>query len=260
MCNVSRRIPTVIVKEIVEKCDNFIFLDKMEKINNITKIYLNGNLVGITENSYELLKELESFRLSGLLDNHISFTYNKTDNEVKIFSDEGRFIRPVFTLNEDRKLKIDESVKIDWNYLIKNKYVQYVDHSEVENSVIAMEQTDLDLYKNDYCEICPAMMLGVMSSIIPFSDHTQSSRNIFQSSMGKQAIGMFALSHKIRTDTIVHVLNYPQKPLVNTLPAKFMGFDDMPFGINAIVAVGCYSGLTSKLSPCLVKNKASQYL
>ena len=69
-----------------------------------------------------------------------------------------------------------------------------------------------------------------------------SPRNIYQSSMGKQAVGMYALSHQIRTDTITHVLDYPQKPLVNTAPAGFLGFDDMPAGINAIVAIACYTG------------------
>ena len=62
------------------------------------------------------------------------------------------------------------------------------------------------------------------------------------SDLGKQAIGMFAQSHQVRTDTIVHVLDYPQKPLVNTTPGEFLGFNDMPAGINAIVAVMCYTG------------------
>jgi hypothetical protein len=67
---------------------------------------------------------------------------------------------------------------------------------------------------------------------------------VHNSSMGKQAIGMFALSHQVRTDTIVHVLDYPQRPLVSTMPSQFMGFNEMPSGINAIVAIACYSGLT----------------
>ena len=53
---------------------------------------------------------------------------------------------------------------------------------------------------------------------------------------------MFALSHKIRADTISHVLDYPQRPLVNTIPAAMMGFNDMPSGINAIIAIGTYTG------------------
>lgn len=87
-----------------------------------------------------------------------------------------------------------------------------------------------------------------------------SSRNIFQSSMGKQAIGMFALSYKIRTDTITHVLDYPQKPLVNTLPAKFMGFDDMPSGINAIVAIMCYTGFNQEDSVIINKSAVERGL
>ena len=53
------------------------------------------------------------------------------------------------------------------------------------------------------------------------------------SSMGKQAIGMHALSHQIRCDTITHVLDYPQKPLVNTVSAQLMGFNDMPKSVKA---------------------------
>ena len=62
----------------------------------------------------------------------------------------------------------------------------------------------------------------------------------------KQAIGVFAQSHQVRTDTIVHVLDYPQKPLVNTTPGEFLGFNDMPAGINAIVAIMCYTGFNQE--------------
>jgi DNA-directed RNA polymerase beta subunit len=87
---------------------------------------------------------------------------------------------------------------------------------------------------------------GLVSDITVESDnHSFIAGNNFlssNSSMGKQAVGMFALSHQVRTDTIVHVLDYPQRALVSTIPSKFMGFDDMPSGINAIVAIMCYSG------------------
>jgi DNA-directed RNA polymerase beta subunit len=69
------------------------------------------------------------------------------------------------------------------------------------------------------------------------------------SSMGKQAIGLYATSFQHRADTITYVLNYPQRPLVNTLPSKFMGFDDMPMGMNVIVAIMTYGGLTLKVKP-----------
>jgi DNA-directed RNA polymerase II subunit RPB2 len=55
---------------------------------------------------------------------------------------------------------------------------------------------------------------------------------------------MYSLAHKVRTDTIVHVLDYPQRAIVSTKPAEFMGFNKMPSGINAIVAIMSYTGLT----------------
>jgi DNA-directed RNA polymerase beta subunit len=58
-------------------------------------------------------------------------------------------------------------------------------------------------------------------------------------------MGIHALSHQIRTDTITHVLDYPQKPLVSTIPSQMMGFNEMPSGINAIVAIATYTGLIS---------------
>ena len=67
---------------------------------------------------------------------------------------------------------------------------------------------------------------------------------VHNSAMGKQAMSMYALSHLVRSDTITHVLTYPQKPLVSTKSADMLGFSDMPSGMNTIVAVACYTGLT----------------
>lgn len=315
---VTRRIPTVIVKEIVEKCDNFISINDYEGENNKPKIFLNGILMGITEELDDFMDELKTYRKTGLLDKDISFTYNKADNEVKIFSDEGRLIRPVFTTDEDGMLNIDENdfinwkrtvkkliniyemcenekeldilkkffideddikdqikkyrnkkikiedfidreelikanrfieyKKIDWNYLVQNNYVQYVDNSEIENSVVAMNEKDLTKYKNDFCELHPSLMLGVVASLIPFPEHAPSARNIFQSNMGKQSIGtpVSIEAFQQRSDTILHFLDYPQRNLVGTIQSELMGFNEMPYGINAIVAVLTYSGFNQE--------------
>ena len=48
-------------------------------------------------------------------------------------------------------------------------------------------------------------------------------------------MSMFALSHLIRTDTVVNVLDMPQKPIVSTKPGNMLHFDKMPSGINCVV-------------------------
>lgn len=242
MTTVSRRISTAVIKDIIEDSENLIFINDYDGENNKAKVFLNGILMGFAIDPNDFIDEMKTFRQSGILSMDVSFTYDIEENEIKIFCDEGRLIRPVLTVNGENKLNITENDVPIWDQLVEKQLIQYVDNSEVENSVIAMDDNDLKKFKCNFQEIHPCMMLGVMASGIPFPNHTQSSRNLFQSSMGKQAIGIYAQSHKIRTDTITHVLDYPQRPLVNTKAAEFLGFNDMPAGINAIVAVTCYSG------------------
>jgi len=252
---VTKRIATVVVKEIIEGCDNLMSINDERYRFDKPKVFLNGILMGFAISRDSLLNELYQCREVGLLDRQISFTYDKVDNEILIFCDEGRLIRPLLNVNSENRLILKEGDILDWDYLVSNQMIRYVDNSEIQNCVIAMNENDLVTQKCDLCEITPALMLGVMASVIPFPDHNQSPRNIYQASMGKQAIGIHALSHQIRTDTITHVLDYPQRPLVSTIPSRIMGFDDMPSGINAVVAVITYSGFNQEDS--VIMNKSS---
>ena len=204
-------------------------------------MFLNGSIIGYTEDEDETVDHIRELRLKGELDKEVSVTYDPIDNMIKIFSDEGRLTRPLFTLNNN-KLNLEKGKKYKWNSLIKRGIIQYLDSSEIENCVIAMDQRILATQKSDYCEIHPIVMLGIMASLIPFPDHSQSPRNCYQSSMGKQALGIPLYTHRIRTDTLLHVLHYPQKPLVKTKVADFLNIDEMPSGVNAIVAIAAYTG------------------
>jgi DNA-directed RNA polymerase beta subunit len=252
LAKTSKKNSTVNTRRILEECKTVTLTSKMvpEHIKNYSTVFLNNIIIGFTQDPDSTVEEIKKLRTFGLLDKEVSVTYDIVDNDVKVFCDEGRFIRPLFTLT-DNKLNIQPQEKYKWRMLIKKGLIQYVDASEIENSVIAMTPKILEEQYNNYCEIHPSAMLGIAAAMIPFSDHSQSPRNCYQSSMSKQALGMPVLSYNVRSDTILHVLHYPQKPLVHTKAAEIFGFNNMPSGINAIVAIACYSGFNQEDSVML---------
>lgn len=250
LTRISERFPTVLVKEILENCDNILSIEDHDGPNEFTKIFLNGLICGFTEDPQEFIQEIKNLRHIKIFPYDLSISYDDIDDEINIYSDEGRLLRPVFVV-ENNKLKATVKDGTNWDTLVEKGCIKYVDNNEINNSVVAFNQNELSKYRCDYCEIAPAMMLGVMASIIPFPDHSQSPRNCYQAAMGKQAMSMFALSHLIRADTITHVLGYPQRPIVSTKSADAMGFSEMPSGINAVVAIACYTGFNQEDSVIL---------
>ena len=249
LTRVTKRTPIINIRRIINNIENIVNIENMDisEIKNATSVYLNSILIGYTYSPEETVEHICDLRSKRILDSEISVTYDIIDNDIKIFCDEGRFIRPLFSL-KDNKFDFEklDKYKNDWKKLIKHEIIKYVDASEIENCVIAMKPEMLSKQYNDYCEIHPSVMLGVMASIIPFPDHSQSPRNTYQSAMGKQALGLPVLSYNLRTDTLLHILHYPQRPIVSTKAADFMGFNKMPSGINAIVAIACYTGFNQE--------------
>ena len=110
-------------------------------------------------------------------------------------------------------------------------------------------------YNYTHCEIHPSMILGVLASNIPFADHNQAPRNLFQGAMGKQAMGIYSTSFRERMDTMAHILHYPQKPIVNTESSKYVHSDTLPSGQMPIIAIACYTGYNQEDS--LIFNQSS---
>ncbi|XP_060104185.1 DNA-directed RNA polymerase I subunit RPA2 [Heteronotia binoei] len=104
-------------------------------------------------------------------------------------------------------------------------------------------------------ELFPHSMLSVVASFIPFSDHNQSPRNMYQCQMSKQTMGFPLLTFQDRTDDKLYRLQTPQSPLVRPSMYDYFSMDSYPVGTNAIVAVISYSGYD--MEDAMVINKAS---
>uniref|UniRef100_A0A1A8I9F1 DNA-directed RNA polymerase subunit beta n=1 Tax=Nothobranchius kuhntae TaxID=321403 RepID=A0A1A8I9F1_NOTKU len=104
-------------------------------------------------------------------------------------------------------------------------------------------------------ELFPHSMLSVVANFIPYSDHNQSPRNMYQCQMGKQTMGFPLHSFTDRSDNKLYRLQTPQSALVRPYMYDHYSLDNYPSGTNAIVAVISYSGYD--MEDAMIVNKSS---
>jgi DNA-directed RNA polymerase III subunit RPC2 len=127
-----------------------------------------------------------------------------------------------------------------------------LDVNEENDSYIALYEPDI-VPTTTHLEIEPFTLLGAVAGLIPYPHHNQSPRNTYQCAMGKQAIGAIGYNQFSRIDTLLYLSVYPQQPMVKTKTIELVGYDKLPAGQNATVAVMSYSGYD--IEDALILNK-----
>ncbi len=72
--------------------------------------------------------------------------------------------------------------------------------------------------------------------------------------MGKQALGIYMSNFNSRFDTMGNIINYPQKPIVATRLSKYTFNNELPSGVNAIVAIMTHTGFNQEDSVMINKS------
>ena len=264
--------------------NRFEYLKNMGNEKNVM-IVINGDIIGYNKNPVQLYDTFKGFKRSGYIYPMTSIVWNIKQRNIAFSTESGRMYRPLLIVdnNELRINKIlkeknisfkefsdgmifDSFICPDIHISMSDKtdykendtpiegFIEYMDLDEINTSMIAMFPGDLEKGIKGvsmpptytHCEIHPSLMNGVLGVNIPFSDYNQSPRNCYQCAMGKQALGIYMSNFNNRMDTIGNILNYPQRPIVNTKLGKYTHTDDMPSGINAIVAIASYTGFNQE--------------
>ena len=201
-----------------------------------TKVFINGNWIGIHTDPEPMIRDLKLKRRSQDLPQEVSIVRDLKERELRIWTDPGRLTRPLFVVDnfrdkhnvvrnktrirkqhiEDQRHEDDEHALLSWTELVKCELIDLIDVEEEDSIMIAFNQDRLKVQGEDdengvvvqteyttytHCEIHPAMILGICASIIPFPDHNQAPRNTYQSAMGKQVCPLTRTAAHAHTQT-----------------------------------------------------------
>jgi DNA-directed RNA polymerase II subunit RPB2 len=263
-----------------------------ETLSYYTKIFVNGNWIGVTEDPISSLDKMKLFRRNGMIPIFTSISFQYKRNEIYVYTDAGRMTRPIYYI-ENGKISFDrknvkelfKDPKWGWREIIsglkekkdpnfdvkKNKVyfsledlydsppenniekflkenrsvVDFMDTSEEESALIAFSQSDLEKTQKSYhthIEIEPSLIFGVMGNQVIYPENNQLPRNVFSCGQSRQAVSMYHTNYQNRMDKMGVILNYGQTPLIKSKYIEYMNHEQNPYGINAIVAIMCYSG------------------
>lgn len=200
--------------------------------------YIDNN-----EKSYDRKDVLELIQEEKLSWQQIVSGFKKKEDEL--FNFKSNKVYEINELYNDLQMDSIKQMNNDvYNTLQKYKAViDYLDTSEEETALIA-NQSD-DNKKNKYythVEIVPSLILGVMGNLIIYPEHNPVTRNSFSCGQSKQAVSMYHTNYQMRIDKMGVVLNYGQIPLIKSRYLEYINNEEIPYGVNAIVAIMCYSG------------------
>ena len=215
-------------------------------------VYVNGVAIGSvpSESLFPMVRVFREKRREQWFPRDASISWCRVDQEVHICSDTGRILRAVHRvfpgwMEQLRRLIEQLPVELLWGELVRLGAVVFIDGMEAECSLIAMRPEDISA-ETDFCEIHPSAMLGISASLTPYPEHSQGPRNVYQACMGKQALGVYTLSHRHRFDTVAHTLQNPQRRIVSTEVGEFSGTEGMASGSNCVIAILSYTGFNQE--------------
>ena len=271
---------------MLEECNH-------KQLNDYIKIFINGAWVGATSEPRKITRMFKLHRRNGKINSFVSIQWHIARKEINIFTDGGRPCHPVFYMMNN-KLSVDrpnvmekiDSKTLSWNECVKGfnpdnvdpcnineldiktlkedtmmknaGIVEYIDSQESECILYGKyKKTFKEIYENSgtHYEIHPSIILSFMANQTIYPENNPFPRNAFSCGQSKQAASVFSTNFNNRIDKSSLILNYGQTPLVKSRYFSHITKNEHPYGINAIVAIMCYSGYN--VEDAIIVNRAA---
>ena len=226
----------------------------------MTDVFLDERFAGKVEDPITFVREFIEGRRNNKIPSILNIQHNQDYDEIHIISDSGRARRPLIVVKEGKPLLIDEHIKkiekgeIKWTDLINQGIIEYLDAAEEENALVALNEQDITK-DHTHLEVGPIILLGLVSSLVPYANFSSPIRLEFGTKSQKQALGLYASNYLLRMDTDASILHYPQTPIVKSFTHGLSEYDKHPAGQNIVVAIMSYQGYN--MEDAIIINKGS---
>ena len=114
-----------------------------EQLGSSSKIFVNGNWIGVIDMPIEMVNLLKLYRRNGIIPVYTSISFNYQKNDVYIYTDAGRLTRPIYYIDNnkvsyDRKQVKDllENGKITWEQIISGFMKKTDENFKTKNNKI----------------------------------------------------------------------------------------------------------------------------
>ncbi|MBT5021241.1 DNA-directed RNA polymerase subunit B [Candidatus Woesearchaeota archaeon] len=226
----------------------------------MAEVFINNKFMGEVEDPKQFIARIVEERRKGNLHFTVNVTYEKDLDSIYVEANKGRINRPLIVVKDGKSMFTDKHAEqltkgeINWDDLVKQGVIEYLDAMEEENTLVSFFEEDLTP-DHTHLEVHPTSIIGVATALVPFSNFSPGPRVLIGGKNQKQGLGLYAANFSVRMDMDVNLLHTPQKPMVSTLMYELSGYDKHPQGQNIVVAVMSFKGYN--MEDASVINKGS---
>jgi len=213
-----------------------------EELANTTKLFINGDWIG---NINEPLKTVEYFKLcrnNGLIDTYTSISFQYTMNELYVYTDAGRLIRPIYALTHLHQFDSNKVIQFlkdidnydnytldDNNKNRQKKSITNVDNSDENNNDVEIDNNQ----KNKWLKIITGTSSHSINHNLDPTDETLTVKYLYKHQgivsyldNAEQDIAYIATKYPLPTmdnNTVNSVPKYTHLEIDNSLLFGVMG-------------------------------------